>query len=109
MDVIGTTRRESEEWMLANYHELEIHETPLMDGTLEMNHAVFTCFVDMSWKGNEKTSGIGCVLELQDGTTYLIGLKGTCRSISPLHMELRALIWAMQKVYKGKIDYVHYL
>lgn len=81
LDVICTAIRESEEWLSANSQEEAIPEIPLMDGTMEVNHVIFTCFIDESWKDNEQTSGIRWIIELQDGmsrTTDLLGLKGTC-------------------------------
>lgn len=68
---------------------------------LELNTATFTCFFDGSWKADEPTSRVGWVVELQDGATDLLGIKGGRRGLSLLHTEMHGLLWAMSSL-KGK-------
>ena len=56
----------------------------------------FICRVDGSWKNDETTSGVGWILQLQDGSIDILGLQGCHRQISPLHTELKSLIWALK-------------
>lgn len=62
----------------------------------------FICFLDGSWKEDDPTNGIGWILQLQDGETDLLRLRGMRRDLSPLHTELHSLIWAMKSLWKKK-------
>ena len=57
---------------------------------------IFTCRVDGSWKNDGTTSGVGWILQLQDGSIDLLGLQGCYKKISPLHTELKSLVWALK-------------
>ncbi|KAG2257308.1 hypothetical protein Bca52824_076602 [Brassica carinata] len=56
----------------------------------------FICRVNGSWKNDETTSGVGWILQLQDGSIYILGLQGCHRQISLLHTELESLIWVLK-------------
>lgn len=62
----------------------------------------FTCFIDGSWKADDPTSGVDWVLELQDGTTDLIGLQGSRSGLSSLHTEMYGILWAMSYLQRKK-------
>ena len=53
------------------------------------------CFIDGSWKENDIFSGHGwfSTLEWFDG---LMGARNVRASLSPLHAEMEALLWAME-------------
>ena len=53
------------------------------------------CFIDGSWKDKEQFSGQGwySTLAAFDG---LLGARNVRASLSPLHSEVEALIWAME-------------
>ncbi|XP_056842959.1 uncharacterized protein LOC130495566 [Raphanus sativus] len=53
------------------------------------------CFSDGSWKVNENLSGQGWYSTLE-GFDGLMGARNTRASLSPLHSEIEALIWAME-------------
>lgn len=52
--------------------------------------------MDGLWKNEETTSGIGWILQLQDGSIDLLRLQGCHKQISPLHTELKSLVWALK-------------
>ena len=55
------------------------------------------CFTDGSWKEHEFFSGQGWYSTLE-GFDGLMGARNTRASISPLHSEMEALIWAMESM-----------
>ena len=53
------------------------------------------CFIDGSWKENDGFSGQGWFSTLE-GFNGLMGARNVWASISPLHVEMEALLWAME-------------
>ena len=53
------------------------------------------CFIDSSWKDKDASSGQGWFNTLP-GFEDLLGTRNVRASLSPLHAELEALIWAME-------------
>ena len=53
------------------------------------------CFTDGSWKENDILSGQGWYSTLED-FAGLMGAKNTRESLTPLHSEVEALIWALE-------------
>ena len=53
------------------------------------------CFTDGSWKENDTFSGQGWYSTLV-GFDGLLGARNVRASLSPLHAEMEALIWAME-------------
>lgn len=43
---------------------------------------------------------MGWILELQDGTTDLIGIHGSQQSLLPIYTEMYGLLWAMADLTK---------
>jgi len=86
---------EEEEWRRANQREIPLNEanptTPVM--TVPTDNLV--CFIDGSWHGAEARSIHGCLV-VQGGRLVYLGLKGSRRSLSPLHAELETLLWSMK-------------
>lgn len=60
-----------------------------------LTQGIFTCFVDGSWKTNDRTSVVGWVLQLQDGTIDLLSLasRETSEAFPQLFTELHDLMW----------------
>ncbi|XP_056858277.1 uncharacterized protein LOC130507599, partial [Raphanus sativus] len=53
------------------------------------------CFIDGSWKDKDSFSGQGWYSTLE-GFDSLMGARNVRASLSPLHSEVEALIWAME-------------
>ena len=53
------------------------------------------CFIDCSWKDKEQFSGQGWYITLA-GFDGLLGARNVRESLSLLHSEVEALIWAME-------------
>ncbi|KAG7533010.1 Ribonuclease H domain [Arabidopsis thaliana x Arabidopsis arenosa] len=66
------------------------------DASLESNYSGYRCFVDGSWKGSDKFSGIGWYCTSSSGEPPTMGAANLRRSQSPLHTEVEALLWAMK-------------
>ncbi|XP_010446065.1 PREDICTED: uncharacterized protein LOC104728834 [Camelina sativa] len=60
---------------------------------------VFTrqrCFVDASWKATDVFTGAGWCCISSQGSPPVLGVTNFRRSLSPLHAEVEAFIWAMR-------------
>ncbi|XP_023634340.1 uncharacterized protein LOC111829476 [Capsella rubella] len=55
----------------------------------------FTCFVDGSWKEGDIFAGLGWYCTATNGEPTM-GASNFRRSLSPLHTEVEALVWAMK-------------
>ena len=53
------------------------------------------CFIDGSWKDGDNFSGQGWFSTLV-GFNGLLGVRNVRTSLSPLHAEMEALLWAME-------------
>lgn len=87
-DIFALAKKEVGDWLLAHATK-PLRATPML-----------SCLEDGSWKMGERTSAIGWVLQLQDGTTNLMRMQGYRCSLSPLHYELHGLLWAMQSLLR---------
>lgn len=76
VDVIERALKESKEWFLVHEQGGTIPAIPLTEELLSALSVIFTCYNDGSWKEGDRTCGVGWVLELQDGTTDILGLHG---------------------------------
>lgn len=76
LDILDITHKETRDWFMVNYAEGEPHPNPLNDEVTVTHSAMFTCYIDGSWKEGDQTYGVGWVLELHDGTTNLLGIHG---------------------------------
>jgi len=73
-------------------------ETPIRvrDLSQDSPFSGFWCFIDRSWKASDQFSGTGwfCLSSLGESPT--MGATNVRRSLSPLHTEVEALLWAMK-------------
>ncbi|XP_010468796.1 PREDICTED: uncharacterized protein LOC104748915 [Camelina sativa] len=56
----------------------------------------YRCFVDGSWKPSDPLAGAGWVCSSVQDPTLIKGATNFRRSLSPLHAEVEAFIWAMR-------------
>jgi len=87
--------QEEGEWRRANQREdpqSETNPTVQMTQIPEFNPV---CFIDGSWHEAEARSGHGWLVSC-GGRLLHLGLKGSRRSLSPLHAELETLLWSMK-------------
>ncbi|KAG7588830.1 Ribonuclease H domain [Arabidopsis suecica] len=66
------------------------------DSSLDSNYSGYCCFVDGSWKVSDKFSGTGWFCISSSGEPPTMGAANLRRSLSPLHIEVEALLWAMK-------------
>ncbi|KAG7599961.1 Ribonuclease H-like superfamily [Arabidopsis suecica] len=71
-------------------------ENNTFQDTVESNYSGYRCFVDGSWKGSDKFSGTGWFCTSSNGEPPTMGAANLRRSLSPLHAEVEALLWAMK-------------
>ncbi|KAG7583517.1 Ribonuclease H-like superfamily [Arabidopsis suecica] len=64
--------------------------------SLETEYSGYRCFVDGSWKESDKFSGTGWFCTSSNGEPPTMGVANLRRSLSPLHAEVEALLWAMK-------------
>ena len=68
---------------------------PEVQGRLPLVTTGRWCFTDGSWKDKDGFSGQGWLSTLP-GFERLLGARNVRASLSPLHAEIEALIWAME-------------
>ena len=54
------------------------------------------CYIDGAWKEGDKFTGQGWFCRKSGSTEVMMGAMNLRRSLSPLHAECEALIWAMK-------------
>ena len=93
-ETLQKTKLESSLWAEAQVardptrgHQVQPSSTLVTQGTW--------CFIDGSWKDKEVFSGQGWYSTLP-GFDGLLGARNVRASLSPLHSEVEALIWAME-------------
>ena len=59
-------------------------------------HGVNKCYIDGAWKEKDPYTGQGWVYRKDGSTDTMMGEMFIRRSLSPLHAECEALIWAME-------------
>ncbi|XP_010480729.1 PREDICTED: uncharacterized protein LOC104759515 [Camelina sativa] len=81
-------------------HQIGPHPNtgPIVSGLLSANKygSCFRCFVDGSWKVTDQYTGRGWYCISPEGESPTMGASNLRRSLSPLHAEVEALIWAMR-------------
>ena len=94
MDTLKLAETESNLWAEAQILDetkrsphVEAMNLPLIPGRW--------CFTDGSWKENDIFSGQGWYSTLE-GFAGLMGARNIRASLSPLHAEMEALLWAME-------------
>ncbi|KAG7556675.1 Reverse transcriptase domain [Arabidopsis suecica] len=104
LEVLRLAEREEQLWHSA---QVELHtetqasvEFPNRPQTrevsLDSDFTGYRCFVDGSWKDSDKFSGIGWFCTPSNGEPSTMGAANLRRSLSPLHAEFEALLWAMK-------------
>ncbi|XP_023639555.1 uncharacterized protein LOC111830929 [Capsella rubella] len=56
----------------------------------------YCCYLDGSWKATDQFAGLGWYCQQPGTDSALLGAQTTRRSLSPLHAEIEALVWAMR-------------
>lgn len=69
----------------------------------------YRCFVDGFWKDTDQLSGIGWFFSKANKEEQLMGACNLRRSLSPLHAEDKALVWAMGCLVAARKTYVHFV
>ena len=59
-------------------------------------HGVDKCYIDGAWKEQDPYTGQGWVYREDGSSDTMMGAMSIRRSLSPLHAECEALIWAME-------------
>ncbi|KAG7564671.1 Ribonuclease H-like superfamily [Arabidopsis suecica] len=104
LEVLRLAEKEAQSWQLAQ-NELHTDNYGFLDNenrnrvreiSLESNYLGYRCFTDGSWKGTDTFSGTGWYCTSSNGEMPTMGAANIRRSLSPLHTEVEALLWAMK-------------
>ncbi|KAG7579374.1 Reverse transcriptase zinc-binding domain [Arabidopsis thaliana x Arabidopsis arenosa] len=104
IEVLRLAEKEAQLWQSA---QIELHNENhgyvdlvnrirVRDVSLDSNYSGYRCFVDGSWKESDKFSGTGWFCTSSNGEPPTMGAANLRRSLSPLHAEVEALLWAMK-------------
>ncbi|KAG7548661.1 Ribonuclease H-like superfamily [Arabidopsis suecica] len=104
VEVLRLAEKEAQLWQSA---QIELHnenhgsvdlvnQDRVRDISLEAEYSGYRCFVDGSWKESDKFSGTGWFCTSSNGEPPTMGAANLRRSLSPLHAEVEALLWAMK-------------
>ncbi|KAG7564814.1 Myc-type basic helix-loop-helix (bHLH) domain [Arabidopsis suecica] len=104
IEVLRLAEKEAQLWQSAqvdlhneNHGSVDlVNRIRVRDVSLESNYSGYRCFVDGSWKGSDKFSGTGWFCTSSNGEPPTMGAANLRRSLSPLHAEVEALLWAMK-------------
>ncbi|KAG7564388.1 Ribonuclease H domain [Arabidopsis suecica] len=104
LEVLRLAEKEAQLWQSAQielHHETNgivdlVNRSRVGDASLDSNYCGCRCFVDGSWKESDKFSGIGWFCTSSNGEPPTMGAANLRRSLSPLHTEFEALLWAMK-------------
>ncbi|KAL9840753.1 putative RNA-directed DNA polymerase [Arabidopsis thaliana] len=104
MEILLLAVKEAQSWQEA---QVELHSERhgslsidsrirVRDVSQDTTFSGFRCFIDGSWKASDQFSGTGwfCLSSLGESPT--MGAANVHRSLSPLHTEMEALLWAMK-------------
>ncbi|KAG7582071.1 Ribonuclease H-like superfamily [Arabidopsis suecica] len=103
-EVLCLAEKEAQSWQTA---QVELHAENLgslvqdtrprvRDISQDTSYSGHRCFIDGSWKESDKFSGTGWVCTSVNGEAPTMGAANLRRSLSPLHTEVEALLWAMK-------------
>ncbi|KAG2323542.1 hypothetical protein Bca52824_016755 [Brassica carinata] len=93
-DTLNLAETESILWAEAQDRHLQQVAHPIEVRTLPITPGRW-CVTDCSWKDKDLFSGQGWFSTLE-GFDGLVGARNVRASLSPLHSEVEALIWAME-------------
>ncbi|KAG7533323.1 Ribonuclease H domain [Arabidopsis thaliana x Arabidopsis arenosa] len=104
LEVLRLADKEAQLWQSAqselhngNHGHVElVTQSRVGDASLDSNFSGYRCFVDGSWKESDKFSGTGWFCTSSNGEPPTMGAANLRRSLSPLHTEVEALLWAMK-------------
>ncbi|KAG7548646.1 Reverse transcriptase domain [Arabidopsis suecica] len=104
LEVLHLAEKEAQSWQLAQFELINENRGPSncetrareRDISHDTIYSGYRCFVDGSWKGTDKFSGTGWFCTSSNGETPTMGAANIRRSLSPLHTEVEALLWAMK-------------
>ncbi|KAG7564174.1 Ribonuclease H domain [Arabidopsis suecica] len=104
LEVLRLAEKEAQLWQSAqselhngNHGHVElVTQSRVGDASLDSNFSGYRCFVDGSWKESDKFSGTGWFCTSSNGEPPTMGAANLRRSLSPLHTEVEALLWAMK-------------
>ncbi|KAG7559476.1 Ribonuclease H-like superfamily [Arabidopsis thaliana x Arabidopsis arenosa] len=104
IEVLRLAEKEAQLWQSAqielhneNHASMDlVNRTRVRDALHESNYSGYRCFVDGSWKESDKFSGTGWFCTSSNGEPPTMGAANLRRSLSPLHAEVEALLWAMK-------------
>ncbi|KAG7568025.1 Ribonuclease H domain [Arabidopsis thaliana x Arabidopsis arenosa] len=104
LEVLRLAENEAQLWQSAQielHHETHgtvelVNRSRVGNTSLDSNYSGYRCFVDGSWKESDKFSGTGWFCTSSNGEPPTMGAANLRRSLSPLHTEFEALLWAMK-------------
>ncbi|KAG7584558.1 Ribonuclease H-like superfamily [Arabidopsis suecica] len=102
-ETLNIAIQEEEEWRRANQREdpQPMRNSTVQESSIPDDRPV--CFIDGSWHRDTSRSGHRWIA-LCGGRLVHLGLKGSRRSLSPLHAELETLLWAMKCLLAVQIN-----
>ncbi|KAG7592953.1 Ribonuclease H domain [Arabidopsis thaliana x Arabidopsis arenosa] len=104
LEVLRLAENEAQLWQSAQIELINANQGPVdlvtrsrvRTASLEATYSGYRCFVDGSWKGSDQFSGTGWFCTSSSGEPPTMGAANIRRSLSPLHTEVEALLWAMK-------------
>ncbi|XP_010481232.1 PREDICTED: uncharacterized protein LOC104760080 [Camelina sativa] len=105
-DIVRVAQGEASSWLQAQVEEVveDVSSSPVVPSLWSSGHipslllvySGYRCFVDGSWKETNDFVGAEWMCTSLQGSSPLLGATNYRRSLSPLHAEVEAFIWAMQ-------------
>ncbi|XP_010513536.1 PREDICTED: uncharacterized protein LOC104789557 [Camelina sativa] len=101
--ILRLAEDEAKSWVLAQEDDLvlvttapaEVRRPGIGSVGVPRSLSSYTCFVDGSWKATDRFAGRGWFCTSPWGDAPTMGAANHRRSLSPLHAEIEALVWAM--------------
>ncbi|XP_023644538.1 uncharacterized protein LOC111832446 [Capsella rubella] len=69
---------------------------PGLPSSIPSRFSGYRCFIDGSWKATDMYAGLGWFCQHAHNSSTTMGASNLRRSLSPLHSEVEALVWAMR-------------
>ncbi|XP_010480837.1 PREDICTED: uncharacterized protein LOC104759625 [Camelina sativa] len=115
-EIVRLAQGEANSWLQAQVDD-EVEEVPShpivpsirscgRPASLPGVYPGYRCFVDGSWKKTDVYAGAGWVCTSSQGLSPILGATNYQRSLSPLHAEIEAFIWAMRCMIGHDFRYV---
>ncbi|XP_023641916.1 uncharacterized protein LOC111831529 [Capsella rubella] len=104
MDVVNLANSEARAWQQAQVDDTgqpmasQLSFPRVRGGPPSLRPSLigYHCFVDGSWKATDAFSGICWFCQHSSGHSTIRGAMNVRRSLSPLHSEVEALVWAVR-------------